>query len=975
MGALAHGAVYPSKPVHASGAPIIPLLLLPALTWPCAGERAQANLDDNATDILSTASIGGPVPVRGLMGMAKKRHLGRFARHRAEAQEFVGVHDQDQSRDTAMCYAVVWVNSLEAVNHMMCPEHCGYVAEESPEIQPKGCYFRCVRALDCGQGTSDPKASIPDPAMHYCRRCNLPGCTKCALGSFDMCLPNKCALGYYYDGSTCVSRGASTLLLVEQVLQGFFFLLAVWYADLRLWRPTAGHDHVRQGLALRERTKLLAPRASCDGGRSHCPLLTNFQLTRTANVAGPGTVLHFNFQMAIVVWASLVAAWWFVLVSVTEEELFILGTRPASTPIQFCGVLHRGYHYHVNNMWVKVLFLGVTYVFSIVGSIVYAAVQLKRFHMMDDCTTMKDFVAVVKGLPRRLGNATAEEDTKVFLQKNTGEELVGVSICWNIWNRVDEVNKALEADMHGTDDTDGRSESAQGDGTVNDTGELPQELQASCIRRLMMRVDGILFRICGGAEPDVNKLDEDGHKSLREMLLGLETTGWAFAIFKTERSRDKAVATCRAARGFQIQGMNERVTLQQMDIEPETIDFSNFGRPHSQFLWNLINGLVAIIFAQTLWALLFYLPYAYYMAAFTYAHGDTPDSYATTIFTLLVVVGNQLMYQVCGYVSDSAGFMFRDNREAFYTVLYSFTCFLNIVVDIYITGLLAYRQMVGLGVHTRDGTPLADLESPHDILEAFSMQKTLGNQIWSYNFPSTFLIPFIVEPVIAIGLFRHLMILIVGSRPDLSCRQAEKALQIFVPMDMSRYADILLNVLCCVLCFFCASGYYLRTTVALALSHLWILMYDHYRVLRCVPGFCYSSDKIDRISQAVLAVPWGLLLVALIFKSNCMSGLKEATGPMCVRDAALAGRMLLGFTCHMVVFLAVQIFILPRVLSRYEHVEAEEDYFSLARRLDCTWFSCNPVHCLRSKLIHNHSPHCFFWIRGREHPTNRSPSE
>ncbi len=32
-----------------------------------------------------------------------------------------------------------------------------------------------------------------------------------------------------------------------------------------------------------------------------------------------------------------------------------------------------------------------------------------------------------------------------------------------------------------------------------------------------------------------------------------------------------------------------------------------------------------------------------------------------------------------------------------------------------------------------------------------------------------------------------------------------------------------------------------------------------------------------------------------------------------------------------------------------------------------TWFSVNPVHCLRSQYIHSHKPHCHLACWGKEH--------
>jgi len=333
------------------------------------------------------------------------------------------------------------------------------------------------------------------------------------------------------------------------------------------------------------------------------------------------------------------------------------------------------------------------------------------------------------------------------------------------------------------------------------------------------------------------------------------------------------------------------------------------------------------------------------------------------------------MYFICAAVSESAGFQFVDYNEAFYTVLYTLACGINVLVDLWITGYLAYRQMVTLGVHTGTGELLANLKTLHDIVESFSMQKSLGNAIWLYNYPSSFLVPFIVEPIFSIALFRHLMIVIVRAHGELKSRQCEQALAIFVPMDLGRYADVLVNAFLAVCALFCAPGYFHYNFGALCCCHIYIIVYDQYRVLRCVPGFNYSTDFIERIGQQMFGVCGAIMLSALVFKSNCMNdGPKEAPGLYCVRDTALGVRMAVAFVGHMVLYLLIIDVLLPCCMRTRDHQQASDMYEQVARRVPCSWFSANPVHCLRSKLLHGHAKPCIFYRRGKEYLLKEDPS-
>merc|ERR1719198_1020036 len=42
-------------------------------------------------------------------------------------------------------------------------------------------------------------------------------------------------------------------------------------------------------------------------------------------------------------------------------------------------------------------------------------------------------------------------------------------------------------------------------------------------------------------------------------------------------------------------------------------------------------------------------------------------------------------------------------------------------------------------------------------------------------------------------------------------------------------------------------------------------------------------------------------------------------------------------------------------------------YKEVAEELACSWFSANPIHCLRSQYVQQDKPHCNFWISGKEH--------
>merc|ERR1719506_2167063 len=151
------------------------------------------------------------------------------------------------------------------------------------------------------------------------------------------------------------------------------------------------------GLAFRSRQKLHTPKDAA-GGRHLWPLDTNLC---SQVVAGPGMLLHFNFQAAIMVWAIWGGTWWVLMAVFIDSDLFILGTRSFGTPRDNCILVAWGYETQQRLMWTKVLFLCCVYFFSFVGSLLYGVYQLRLFTNIETSyTTMMDFAAKITGIPR-----------------------------------------------------------------------------------------------------------------------------------------------------------------------------------------------------------------------------------------------------------------------------------------------------------------------------------------------------------------------------------------------------------------------------------------------------------------------------------------------------------------------------------------------------------------------------------------------
>lgn len=442
------------------------------------------------------------------------------------------------------------------------------------------------------------------------------------------------------------------------------------------------------------------------------------------------------------------------------------------------------------------------------------------------------------------------------------------------------------------------------------------------------------------------------------LLQTIGTAGYAVAVFETEASRDMAVESIAQSDGLEFK--DNRLRLQAIDWEPDTMLWKNFAWPRSRIsvVARLLLGILCIIGCLALWATCFYLPYAYYTLSFSYARGEMPGLAASSVFTLLVVAGNQIMYVVCSEVTHRIRFFCQDTFEFTYMVLYTFACMINLFFDLVVTYYTTYVTMLGLNVYTYDGKHLNEL-TLFDLFMSYPMQRALGHQLFWYAFPSCFLAPYILEPLFATHLPFHIAKLIVRSDPSFRGYHAEDALRFWCPMDFSRYADILLNVCIAVTSFLFPGGFVLQTFGTLCLSHIYMYWYDHYRVLREIPGLILGSSIVDTTVNIMMAVPCCILLTCLIFKIHCLPEYQD------VSRGKIATEMVIACSAHVILHVSILLFVLP--LCRRRHHRSQSSFAEAAGRLPCSWFNANPVHCLRSKYIYQHKPAFMRFVRGKEY--------
>jgi len=284
----------------------------------------------------------------------------------------------------------------------------------------------------------------------------------------------------------------------------------------------------------------------------------------------------------------------------------------------------------------------------------------------------------------------------------------------------------------------------------------------------------------------------------------------------------------------------------------------------------------------------------------------------------------------------------------------------NVTLDMVTTYFMSVQILEGLNFRTYYGVKLRDVPTFTAQFESYGMQRVLAENTKAYCFPATFLIPFLIEPLITVLFPLMLGQLMVRSHPEWVGRDAELWMVAF-EFDMGRYGDLLLNQLLGILIFYFPGGYTILLFWGMAVSHLYIYLFDHLRVLKTIPKCVYATMEVDWWAQWMLAPITATIASAWVFKANC-----QGWG-YCVQGWTLIEYVVAGWMAHFVLHHVCLCYLVPLARKDLEDTQANMTFKQCAERLPCSWFASNPIHCLRSKFIHEDSPACSYYYLGKEH--------
>jgi hypothetical protein len=838
-----------------------------------------------------------------------------------------------QSNDTSLCEA-----DAQATSQTFCPSSCPYAAEMSNEF----CHFRCVQKKQCGLLGTVENATIPDDDMMACRHCKVEACAQCVAAKpgqegekLEHCV--KCMPGYSLtEEGECEMVGISVFVAIG-VVGAVIAVGVIWYYAMILAKPFVNPEGVEYGLKGRDRMKLF-PTDSVEP----YPLTTNLL---TTNVAGPATMAFFRYEAAVLIWAVVLLAVWLGFAFFVSTDLLILGTRDASTPQLLCAVVEWGRKRQMELVWTKVSWLAFAYVFSFLGAIAYGVQQTKMIATVNnDEATMTSFALMLEGLPKFTGEEMAEDAIMSAVKSATKIQPVGVSIAWNYDAHAHEIEHAIDAELEEVHDQVHGGEQAAGlEHAITD-----QVLQAWHVH--------------------LHEGHGHGPEHVKSLLRSLETTSTAFVVFPSQKKRKEAF---EAAKNAGITVNNVTCSVSESNFAPESLFWQNFHVTTAERSWKMVISWFMLFVACCIWTVVLYIPYALYMASFSFANGDEPGKFSESIFIALVV-GSQIgLFVVSSMGAKNAKFRSEDETQKTYVVFYNAALILNLVMDIALQTFLSYQQMVGVGAHVSDGRLLGSLTNFQEIFESYPIQKSVGKLLYTYCWPCTFLVPFLAEPFVAWLLPWFTAQKLVGANKKIQGENAIKALELG-EMEQGRYADLLFNAILVVCIPFITPAYLAWILGAFIVSHVYIYLFDQVAVLRYKRKFNFSGPDVHWLGMQLWAIPCSILAGALVFKANQMSGGVQL-GSGFLKGRELWFSILGAVALHLVVHYSVLEFFVKPFSIVEEDDKVDDQYEVVAAKVPATHFSTNPVNCLRSKYILNHSPPQVMYSAGKEHLMKANP--
>jgi hypothetical protein len=700
-------------------------------------------------------------------------------------------------------------------------------------------------------------------------------------------------------------------------------------------------------------------------------------------------MLHFRFQAFWLLWALTVVIT-AASVSYTHGRFKgddILSATPTHEEV-FQSCSNFGTNTAMQIVAVQQAFKWYTfavYVGTTVACIAFAIIQQRSYYDEEaNNVTMEDFGLAVYHMPVEKARNNIEEDYTKYFKNLFGEKsVIGVSICWDYAQIEDDVIEQVTSHLHESDkEFDGEFLT---DSYVPNVYKQVKHDRQGCNLPELRCLDNMIVGSSVDSESSEHVSPRACESKVKALIENLSTTGIVFVILNSEKEQQRALelVKTRAEEGNPIkyEGVEQPLMIRRETWDPATLLWTGFSVRKHQRNINILKGVLIVMTVIVVWAVCFYGPYVMYVLSWAnVAGGSQGDANTMSMLSLMCAIGNQVVYFTCAKVADMVGFRSKDFAMTFNCCLYTIAVFINIVVDVSLMLVMAHGYQQDSGM------------DPHATIRNPSFQYSLYLQLVTYLYPMTLLAPYMAEPLPMNIIPYFLSKWMVRSAFSISRYDAEQSL-VCPEFDLLRYGDIIINVSTVIICFFLASSSLWWIFTWLLVSNLVIYMWDHFRFLRCCQETFFANDLMECCSQLISALPCALLAAAYVFKryegeellksfdvAIVRSDPRDILKPMRAEDfrvdlkdisSDLWYTVIAAFWAHLVIHIFVVKCLVPKLLPADEEV-SEVSYATFQKHHACNWFNSNPVHCLRSAFLHNHSPPYLYFVRGKEYTHKRN---
>lgn len=227
---------------------------------------------------------------------------------------------------------------------------------------------------------------------------------------------------------------------------------------------------------------------------------------------------------------------------------------------------------------------------------------------------------------------------------------MGVSVGWDIAQKAEKIHEILEADVIALD-------------TLPVTSAGPVASRSSWFRMM----DNIILTKVLGIDLSAPVSEEEKVKKAKELAVAAENIAKslvcsprALLVFRSEAARDAALESQK-----EVSFRGSTLRIKPLVAEPMGISWENIAFERKERRPRMWAAIKMILLASFLWSVCIYLPFAQY-ASSSHSNGNKPSIGMTLSFTLIVVIGNQLMYFTCAEAASRVGFLLRDSESGVY---------------------------------------------------------------------------------------------------------------------------------------------------------------------------------------------------------------------------------------------------------------------------------------------------------------------